>query len=224
MSAGSSSRRHQVAKAQAAAARKAASEAAEAATQRAVSAALAEVDSLRGRAEKAERTEAEARRTAESSRRAAAEARAALDAKRLEAQSYETELEAVAQGFEELQAQNARLLQQLTGRDEVAAKVMTDQLQAAQLQRSAGEERDVAVQARALVVAQLEVARKRIGELDGKIKELGAEISRFNGARTGRADGRADGPPLKPHLGKAALRMRRAAPCLHCAVLCLITL
>lgn len=61
---------------------------------------------------------------------------------------------------------------------------MNNQLQAAQLQKSAQEEREQAEKSRALILAQLEVAKGRIEQLEAKVRELSAEVARASGAHT----------------------------------------
>jgi len=69
------------------------------------------------------------------------ELKSALDSQKLEAEGYLSEIEVIGKAFEEQQEQNARLLQQLSEKEDTLTKLMAEQIKATQTQNLLREER-----------------------------------------------------------------------------------
>lgn len=113
---------------------------------------------------------AELRQNIEVSYRVALELREALQAKKEEGDAYISEIEAIGQAYEDMQTQNQRLLQEIIERDEYNAQLMSESLQAKQLQTSLQAEKQVLNARMQHANAASDLHKQRIARLEEQAK------------------------------------------------------
>ncbi|KAK3287505.1 hypothetical protein CYMTET_4987 [Cymbomonas tetramitiformis] len=99
------------------------------------------------------------------------EAQEALRARKEDQGAYISEIEAISVLCEEMEQQNARLLQQLQERDEYASQIVQERLQADQSMQSVQEERELASQQAACAVTAANSERDRVLQLQEQVSQ-----------------------------------------------------
>lgn len=151
-------------------------------TQRAREAAAAEA-ACEQRVAAAEVEVSNARETLDATERTVSELKETLQAKVDEGDAYISEIETIGQAYEEMQAQNRRLLQQITERDEYNTQLVSESVKAKQLQASLLAEKEAATARMHHVSAAADLHRARIQRLEEQAKELVLQVSRAQDER-----------------------------------------
>ncbi|KAL8151108.1 hypothetical protein V2J09_020916 [Rumex salicifolius] len=134
---------------------------AEVACQQRLSAAEAEIADLRNKLDSTERS--------------VQEIREAIKIKDIEAEAYISEIETIGQAYEDMQAQNQRLLQQMTERDDYNIKLVSESVKTKQSQNTLLSEKETLSKQLQQVKASLESLVARISRGEEQMKFLISE-------------------------------------------------
>merc|ERR1712200_340721 len=88
-----------------------------------------------------------------------------------------TEMEVTGQAFEDMQEQNARLIQQLREKDDANFKLMSERIKSNQIQRLAREERDMLTQQVNTLSTQVEAQNQVVRKLEEKERLLQTNLA-----------------------------------------------
>lgn len=95
---------------------------------------------------------------------------ATQDAVQADIDAYTTEMEVIGAAYEDMQAKNSRLLQQLAEKDAKASQVLTEKIQAEHQAAARAEHQQQAEAARKLAEQQVAVLQERLVGLEAKLQ------------------------------------------------------
>eukprot|EP00898_Chlorokybus_atmophyticus_P006534 jgi/Chlat1/6882/Chrsp51S06552 len=96
--------------------------------------------------------------------------RQSLQAKTEEADAYVSEIEVIGNAYEDMQSQNARLLQQLTERDDYNTQLMAERIKARQVQTAMAEGQEEVVRRLQHAESTVEVLKQRCVRLEEQLQ------------------------------------------------------
>lgn len=85
-------------------------------------------------------------------------------------EAYTAEMEVIGAAYEDMQAKNSRLLQQLAEKDGKASQVLTEKIQAQHQANARSEQQQQAEAARKLAEQQVAVLQERVAALEAKLQ------------------------------------------------------
>eukprot|EP00899_Mesostigma_viride_P000665 jgi/Mesvir1/1059/Mv17580-RA.1 len=149
---------------------------------------------LRLKAQKAEAAEAAARKELEAAQaetervradlgaaqREAAELKAAMRSKAEEGESYMNEIEVIGAAYEDMQAQNARLLQQLIEREECNTTLLSERIRARQQHQMLSDDNEALRRQLADSEAGAELLKGAIRQMEAHIKDLTEQLNKVS--------------------------------------------
>ena len=94
--------------------------------------------------------------------------------------AYTTEMEVIGAAYEDMQAKNSRLLQQLAEKDGVNSQVMTEKIQAQHQAAARAEQQQQAEAAKKLAGQQMAAMQERVAALEAKLQVLINQLTRHS--------------------------------------------
>lgn len=121
---------------------------------------------------------AQLRQKLDESDRLAIELKESLQSKNEEGEAYISEIETIGQAYEDMQAQNRRLLHQITERDDYNTQLMSESVKAKQLQASLLAEKEALSSRMQHAAAAGDVLKNRLARLDDQAKSYMEQLGK----------------------------------------------